>query len=168
MDDQIKEPVARPEPAPPQDVKAQPFNSYLKALMESNKARGSSLATIAGVPQSCVSRWLKGNLMPTISQAKALDESFGSNLLEIYHDQLRSDRKPATLKPETISIGSLEEEAEAAADFLKGFGNSRSGNRPASVETPDAIDKDAALGILRLVLECLKLIIQSRSINNIE
>lgn len=179
MDAQNKEQAVRPEPVPPQDVALQPFDSYLKTLMESNNVRGKDLATIARVPPVCASRWADGRLMPTIGQAEALDAFFGSSIVENYRDQLRPDKKPVekavnqekpkkpvTLTPGTIPVGSPEE-AEAINNFLLGFGHNRNNSQPASRENMTFLGRgDSVLDILRLVMECLQLILQANILDN--
>lgn len=171
MDDQNKEQAVRPEPAPPRDVEGLSLGGALKALMENKKVLAKEIAAVAGIDPSRVSRWLSGRGMPTVGQAEALDAFFGTNLTETCRDRLRPDKK-ADDKPDakdadqTIKSdpdpGDSPKEAEAIADFLNGFGLAHPGPQPISTVELAASDEEAALDILRLVVECLKLILGTR------
>lgn len=111
-----------------------PFKNLLKALMTAKPAKAKEVGRAVGLSTFSVYGWLKGTTVPSVSQARSLDEFFGTSLATEYEDFFRHT------EPAEIKAGDDKAETDAEAD-----------------------DRQTALAILDKVLECLSLILAERA-----
>lgn len=146
--------------------KAMNFSERLKGMMTAKGLSAKRLGHAIGLTDFTVGRWVKGKTMPTIDQAILLDKYLGSTLVEDFKNDFRPPIKGKAPGPKKNQTAQPREK-ESIKDFLKGFGDRHPDDvkpkqRATPVDSAATFDDRAALGVLLVALECLKLILQPR------